>query len=79
MFYLNETLDVSAAHSSGLITKIIDDEDFEKEVMSCCTKISGFSSQVRISPMFESLVSHAFRLVHESAVEKFRFDVFLDL
>lgn len=46
MFYLNETLDANAAHSSGLVTKIIDEEDFDKEVMSYCTKIAAFSSQV---------------------------------
>lgn len=45
MFYLNETLNAAAAHSNGLITKVIAD-DFDKELMSCCTRIAAFSSQV---------------------------------
>jgi enoyl-CoA hydratase/carnithine racemase len=47
MFYLNETLDASTAYSNGLITKVIDDADFDQEMMTRCTKIAGFSSQVR--------------------------------
>lgn len=45
MFYLNETMDAQAALVNGLITKITAD-DFDKELMSCCTTIGGFSSQV---------------------------------
>lgn len=47
MFYLNSTLDATAAQSSGLITKIIDG-DFDKELMNNCTRIAEFSSQVSI-------------------------------
>lgn len=48
MFYLNETLDATAAHSNGLITKIIAD-DFDKDLMTCCTKIASYSSQVSVT------------------------------
>lgn len=45
MFYLNETLDAAAAHSNGLITKVIAD-DFDKELMSYCARVAAYSSQV---------------------------------
>lgn len=81
LFYLNETLDTSAAHGNGLITKIIS-EDFDKELMNFCTRIAGFSSQVRFrfySPMLECFVLDALRLVHETAEEKFWLNLLLHL
>lgn len=46
MFYLSDVLDANAAQINGLITKTIA-EDFDKELMNCCCRIAGFSSQVR--------------------------------
>lgn len=48
MIYLNETLDASEAHNCGLITKVIADKDFDGELMRSCTRISTFSSQVKL-------------------------------
>lgn len=62
------------AYSNGLITKIITD-NFEKELMSYCTTIAGFSRQVSrlilfCSPVFERFVLDAFGLIHEAVVKK---------
>lgn len=48
MFYLNDTLDAKAAQTNGLITKIVA-EDFDKELLSVCSRIASFSSQVRLT------------------------------
>lgn len=76
LLYLNETLNASEAHSSGLITKIIEG-DFDKELISSCTRISGFSSQVCWwSPILKSFIPCAMRPIQHSTVEKLRIEMF---